>query len=188
VRTWVKTRMPTFNLTDEEITAFTKYFEALAPIPNPYEPGLNVQVSEKVVQEGVKVVNYMDCGKCHDDGAKGIDFSIASNRLRRGWIPHWMKDTREMIPWTKMPSHWDKKGDQYVVPTKFSQLKTLGPVDNQINLIRDFVVGYNAADVDFSLVLGEEPEAGDGEETDAGAEEGGGDEGGDEEEEEEEEE
>ena len=172
VRTWIKTRMPTFNLSDDEVTAFTKYFEALAPIGTPYEAGLNVATAKEKVQVGVEVVNYMDCGKCHDDGAKGIEFSIASDRLRENWIPGWLKNTREMIPWTKMPSHWDKKGDQYEVPTKFRKLKTLGPVDKQVDSIRDFIVGYNTADVDFTRVLGEEAEDEGGDEEGMDEEEG----------------
>ena len=62
-----------------------------------------------------------------------------------------------MIPWTKMPSHWTKKGDQYLVPTKFGEIKTVGDVDQQINTIKDFIIAYNTADIDFDLVLGEEP-------------------------------
>ncbi len=171
VRTWLKIKMPTFNFSDQEVRDFTAYFEALAPLDNKYEAGVNVEKDEKVVQTGSSMVNYMDCGKCHDDGDKGIDFSIASNRLRQNWIPKWLKDTREMIPWTKMPSHWDKKGEEYSVPTKFSDLETVGDINQQTDAIKDFIVAYNTADIDFDLVLGEEPssedEGEDGDEEDA---------------------
>jgi hypothetical protein len=184
VRTWLKIKMPTFNLSDQEVKDFTAYFEALAPLENKYEAGVNVEKDEKVVQTGSSMVNYMDCGKCHDDGDKGIDFSIASNRLRQNWIPKWLKDTREMIPWTKMPSHWEKKGEEYVIPTKFEDLKTVGDVDQQTDMIKDFIVAYNTAEIDFDLVLGEESSGGDDEdEGDAGEEEGDEEEGDEEEEE-----
>jgi hypothetical protein len=176
VRTWVKTKMPTFNFSDQEVRDLTAYFEALAPGDVDYESGLNVSKTIPEVEAGVKIVNYMDCGKCHDDGEKGIDFSIASKRLRHDWIPKWLKDTRQMIPWTKMPSHWPKEGDKYLVKTKFSELESVGSVDTQINAISDFIISYNTAEeADFDLVLGE-----------GGAEDEGED--GDEEEEEEEEE
>jgi len=190
VRTWLKTRMPTFNLSDEEITAFTRYFEALAPLPTPYDAGVNVAKNADKVITGIKEVNYMDCGKCHDEGAKGIDFSIASARLREEWISRWLKDTREMIPWTKMPSHWDKSGDQYTVPTKFDMLKSVGPVDAQVNAIRDFIVAYNSSDADFSLSLEDGGSGGEDDDESGGNEEAGGDEeaaSGDDEEEEEDE-
>jgi mono/diheme cytochrome c family protein len=162
VRSWVKVRMPTFNLSDDEVRDLTAYFEALAPQEINYEAGVHIEKDTAVVQTGVGIVNYMDCGKCHDDGAKGIDFSIASDRLRQDWIPRWLKDTRELIPWTKMPSHWDKKGDEYLVKTKFDKLETVGDVDQQIDAVKDFIIAYNSAEVDFDLVLGEEASSDEG--------------------------
>ncbi|GJL78142.1 MAG: hypothetical protein NPINA01_11310 [Nitrospinaceae bacterium] len=185
VRTWLKVKMPTFNFTDQEVRDLTAYFEALSPEEIKYEAGVHMEKDPEVVQTGVGIVNYMDCGKCHDDGAKGIDFSIASKRLRQNWISRWMKDTREMIPWTKMPSHWDKEGDKYLVKTKFEDLETVGGVDKQVDAIKDFIVAYNSADVDFDFVLGEEPSA---EGSEDEGEEAGDEEASDEEDEEEEEE
>ncbi|PIQ95848.1 MAG: cytochrome C [Nitrospinae bacterium CG11_big_fil_rev_8_21_14_0_20_56_8] len=173
VRTWVKVRMPTFFLTDREVRDLTAYFEALSTMEIPYEEGINVKKHKDSIETGVKIVNYMDCGKCHDDGAKGIDFSIASERLRQNWIPNWLKNTRELIPWTKMPAHWDKEGDNYVVKTKFQKLKTVGDIDNQVGAIRDFITSYNTAEFNDSLVLGEDSESADAKaETDADADSG----------------
>ena len=150
----------------------TAYFEAMSPGDIKYESDANVGKSKDSIQIGVKIVNYMDCGKCHDDGAKGIDFSIAAQRLKQEWIPKWMKDTREMIPWTKMPNHWRKAGDKYTIPAKFSDLEEFeeGNIDSHIKHIGDLILSYNTAEgVDFEASLGED----------------GGDESGDEEEEEE---
>ncbi|KMP12495.1 octahem cytochrome c [Candidatus Nitromaritima sp. SCGC AAA799-A02] len=155
VRTWIKVRMPTFFLTDKEVRDLTAYFEALSPVDIKYEAGINTLKEKKHIEAGVKIVNYMDCGKCHDDGAKGIDFSIAGDRLRQDWIPKWLKNTRDLIPWSKMPSHWDKKGDEYQVKIKFSKLETVGSVDEQVESIKDFIVSYNVAEFDDSLTLGE---------------------------------
>ena len=171
VRTWLKMRMPTFNFSDKEVRDLTAYFEALASLENTYETGVNLEKDKEIVQTGSSMVNYMDCGKCHDDGSKGIDFSIASDRLRQNWIPKWLKDTRDLIPWTKMPSHWTKKGDEYLVPTKFSDLKTVGDVDQQINAIKEFIIAYNTAEIDFDLVLGEEPGSDEGDAGEDGADE-----------------
>lgn len=89
-----------------------------------------------------------------------------------------------------MPSHWDKSGDQYTVPTKFDMLKSVGPVDAQVNAIRDFIVAYNSSDADFSLSLEDGGSGGEGDDESGGNEEAGGDEeaaSGDDEEEEEDE-
>ena len=176
VRTWMKVRMPTFSFTDKEVRDLTAYFEAMSPDDIKYEADVHIKKNKDSIQSGVKIVNYMDCGKCHDDGEKGIDFSIAAQRLKQDWIPKWMKDTREMIPWTRMPNHWQKKGDKYVIPTKFSDLKELeeGDIDSHIKHIGDLILSYNTAEgIDFEASLGEG---------------GGGEEGGDEEEEEDEDE
>ncbi len=177
VRTWMKVRMPTFSLTDKEVRDLTAYFEALSPNEIRYEPDVHIKKSKDSIQTGVKIVNYMDCGKCHDDGEKGIDFSIAAQRLKQDWIPKWMKDTRDLIPWTGMPNHWTKKEDKYVIPSKFSDLKEFeeGNIDSHIKHIGDFVLSYNTAEgIDFDVSLGEsgggedegddESEAGDDEE------------------------
>ena len=71
-----------------------------------------------------------------------------------------------MIPWTKMPSHWKKKGDGFIVKSKFKELKTIGSVDAQVNSIKDYLISYNTAEYDDSLNLGgdDEDESEDGEE------------------------
>jgi hypothetical protein len=150
--------MPTFSLTDKEVRDFTAYFEAMSPNEIKYEPGVHIKKNKDSIQTGVKIVNYMDCGKCHDDGAKGIDFSVAAQRLKQDWIPKWMKDTREMIPWTKMPNHWTKKEGKYVIPTKFSDLEEFeeGNIDSHLQHIGDLILSYNTAeDIDFDASLGE---------------------------------
>ena len=171
VRTWMKVRMPTFSLTDKEVRDFTAYFEAMSPSEIKYEADVHVKKNKDSIQTGVKIVNYMDCGKCHDDGAKGIDFSVAAQRLKQGWIPKWLKDTRGMIPWTLMPNHWAKKEGKYTIPTKFSDLQEFeeGNIDSHLQHIGDLILSYNTAeDIDFDASLegggGDDEEGGDEEE------------------------
>jgi hypothetical protein len=116
------------------------------------------------------MVTYMDCGRCHDDGQKGIEFSLASQRLRQDWIPKWLKDTRAMIPWTPMPSHWVKDGEGYKIPTKYDEINSVGDVDTQVETLKDLIVAYNTAELDFDASLGEDDEEEGGEEGDAGDE------------------
>ena len=54
-----------------------------------------------------------------------------------------------------MPSHWDRKGEEFVVKKKFSELKTAGSVDDQVRAISDFLVSYNVAEFDGTLSLGD---------------------------------
>ena len=165
VRTWIKVKMPTFAFSDKEVRDLTAYFEALSPAVE-YEAGVHQSKNTAIAQKGVEMVNYMDCGRCHDDGQKGIEFSLASQRLRQNWIPKWLKDTRALIPWTPMPSHWVKDGDGYNVPTKYDEIKSVGDVDTQVGTLKDLIIAYNTAELDFDVSLGEgdEGEDEDGEE------------------------
>ncbi|MFQ5482290.1 MAG: c-type cytochrome [Nitrospinaceae bacterium] len=173
VRTWVKVKMPKFALNEKETQDLTAYFQYMAPMDTVYERGINQPRSQDSINMGVRIVNYMDCGKCHDDGAKGIDFSIASDRLRHSWISKWLKNTRQLIPWTKMPNHWPKKEGQYTIRTKFRELTTVdhGNVDTAIHYITDLLVAYNSADLNFDLELGDESSGGDGSEDEESADE-----------------
>ncbi|MBT6594668.1 MAG: c-type cytochrome [Nitrospina sp.] len=154
VRTWIKVKMPTFFFSDKEVRDLTAYFEALSPVSG-YEAGIHQSKDATVAQKGAEMVSYMDCGRCHDDGQKGIEFSLASKRLRENWIPKWLKNTRDMIPWTPMPSHWVKKGDKLTVPTKYSEIETVGDVDTQVSTLTDLIIAYNTAELDFDVSLGE---------------------------------
>ena len=68
-----------------------------------------------------------------------------------------------------MPSHWIKDGDSYKIPTKFDEIKTIGDVDTQVATLKDMIVAYNTAELDFDESLGEMDE--DGEEEGDGEEE-----------------
>jgi len=82
-----------------------------------------------------------------------------------------------LIPWTPMPSHWVKNGENYKVPTKFDEINSIGNVDTQVGTLKDLIVAYNTAELDFDVSLGEEDDEGsegedeDGEEGDEEEEE-----------------
>ena len=168
VRTWMKVRMPTFSFTDKEVRDLTAYFEAMSPSDMPYEDGVHIKKNKDSIQTGVKIVNYMDCGKCHDEGAKGIDFSVSAQRLKQGWVPKWLKNTREMIPWTLMPNHWNQKEGEYTIPNKFSDLQEFeeGNIDSHLQHISDLILSYDTSeDINFEASLddgGEGADASDG--------------------------
>ena len=65
-----------------------------------------------------------------------------------------------------MLSHWVKDGEGYKVPTKFDEINSVGDVDTQVGTLKDLIVAYNTAELDFdaSLGEGEDDEEGDGEE------------------------
>ena len=71
-----------------------------------------------------------------------------------------------------MPSHWVKDGEGYKVPTKYDEINSVGDVDTQVGTLKDLIVAYNTAELDFDASLGEggddEEEGEEGEEGDSG--------------------
>jgi len=155
VRKWMEVKMPTFALSNSEVRDLTAYFELMAPTEIRYEAGLTVKKHMESIETGVKIVNYMECDKCHDAGDKGIEFKIAQQRLRSDWVPKWLKDTREMIPWTPMPNHWPKEDGEYTIQGKFHKLNDVaeGDIDKQVQHVTDLIMSYDNPDIDFSLSL-----------------------------------
>ena len=37
-----------------------------------------------------------------------------------------------------MPSHWDKKGEELIVKSKYKELNSIGSVDTQVESIKDY--------------------------------------------------
>ena len=52
------------------------------------------------------------------------------------------------------------------MPTKFDEIKSVGDVDTQVGTLKDLIMAYNTAELDFDVSLGEgdEGEDEDGEE------------------------
>ena len=69
-----------------------------------------------------------------------------------------------------MPSHWVKDGDGYKVPTKYDEVNSVGDVDTQVGTLKDLIVAYNTAELDFDASLGEggDDDEEEGEEGDSG--------------------
>ncbi|MBT5471680.1 MAG: hypothetical protein HOK41_13845 [Nitrospina sp.] len=67
------------------------------------------------------------------------------------------------------------------MPTKFDEINSVGDVDTQVGTLKDLIVAYNTAELDFDASLGE----GEGDDEEG---EGDGEEGGEEDEDEEEDE
>jgi cytochrome c553 len=65
----------TSSFTDKAVRDLTAYFEALAPSSG-YEAGTKQSKDSSVAQKGAEMVGYLNCGRCHDDGQKGIEFSF----------------------------------------------------------------------------------------------------------------
>ena len=124
VRPYLKIRMPTFYLSDNEIRKLVRYFEAVSYQPQPYiqaklEP---LSTNEQAMARALFTSKEAPCLKCHATGnaahdktATAPNFLLAKERLKPGWTGRWLLDPARISPGTSMPSGLFKlAGDHYI--------------------------------------------------------------------------
>lgn len=113
--------MPTFDLSDGEAQALTRYFAAKNGEDYPFE--FNLEKHREYIDEREKArPNWitdaqalfveLECQKCHVKGKQtpkgepsnwAPDLLMAKDRLRPEWLVKWLTDPKKLQPGTKMP-------------------------------------------------------------------------------------
>jgi cytochrome c2 len=144
IRPWLNLRMPTFNLTDEEITTITKYFLALHKEELKLKDYQEYTPDAKHVSVGKTLFNDLQCLSCHYTGkvpeGKGPadlapNLAMASTRLKPQWIAEWIAKPDSIQPGTRMPSFYPELKE----PSPYSE-DFGGDAKEQIKAITDYVI------------------------------------------------
>jgi mono/diheme cytochrome c family protein len=141
LRPWLKVRMPTFGLSDEETDALVDYFLALDRVAIPFVHVDEASIPAEHVAAGQTLasVDYFNCFSCHQQGDKkpegpeegwAPDLALARRRLSPPWIIEWLRDPQKLQPGTKMPSFYPG-GPEDVFD---------GNEDRQIEALRDYIM------------------------------------------------
>jgi cytochrome c2 len=113
VRPYLDVRMPTFNLSPEELRKLVRFFQAMSRQPMPYIPQKPDVLTAKEVEMGRSLFSSQaaPCLKCHATGdpmhdktATAPNFLLAKERLKPGWAERWIIDPQSIAPGTAMPS------------------------------------------------------------------------------------
>ncbi len=113
VRTYLRVRMPTFNLSSNEIRKLVKFFQAKSQQPQPYIPAPMevLTAKEQDMARSLFTSTAAPCLKCHATGnpahdktATAPNFLLAKDRLKPGWTERWIIDPQAISPGTSMPS------------------------------------------------------------------------------------
>jgi mono/diheme cytochrome c family protein len=115
IRPWLRLRMPTFGLSDEETNLLVGYFNGLSKVEIPYAyfDARNVPKEHLDAARTLFSKDYFNCLSCHQQGDKkpegppdgwAPDLTLARNRLNPQWIIKWLQDPQKVQPGTKMPS------------------------------------------------------------------------------------
>jgi mono/diheme cytochrome c family protein len=141
IRPWLKIRMPTFNLSDEETNTLVDYFTAMArkDIPFVYVDSGAIPAEHVAAAKQLMSPDYFNCFSCHVQGDKNPEgppegwapnLAMAKHRLNPDWIIEWLHDPQKVQPGTKMPSFYPGGPDDVLG----------GDDERQIRAIRDYLM------------------------------------------------
>lgn len=115
IRPWLQVRMPTFQLTDNEIAVIQKYFLGLSNQEFKLRDYAETPIDPKYLAPGRKLFESYQCLSCHYTGKipEGKSFAdlapnlaLASSRLKPEWIIDWLRDPSKLQPGTRMPTYF----------------------------------------------------------------------------------
>ncbi len=144
VRPWIPTRMPTFNLNEDEINRLQKYFLGLSNQEYEIRDYTAYRPNAETLPIGKQVFDDFQCLKCHPSGnaaAKAGDVStsdlapnlqLAHSRLKPEWIVDWLADPGKIQEGTRMPTFFPD--GQSPLPDVLG-----GDARKQMEAIRDYV-------------------------------------------------
>ena len=159
LRPWLEVKMPTFNFKPGEAASVVGYFAEADDQQYPYEfyEEIGKEYIEKKEKEEIekkrkggylaKARNLFEsknvnCASCHvrgdinpegDPADWAPDLSLASKRLKPGWIVRWLLNPQLIQPGTKMPRFFRKGAFQEIFP---------GMPEEQAESIKDLLMNF----------------------------------------------
>ncbi len=115
IRPWLKLRMPTFHLTDDEIGTVTRYFLALHKIDFEVRDYQAFTPDQALVAPGAQLFTSLQCLSCHYTGKipegktpsdLAPNLAMAYHRLKPDWILQWIAKPDSIQPGTRMPTFY----------------------------------------------------------------------------------
>ena len=155
LRPWLKVRMPTFGLSDEDTSALVEYFMAQSAKKNPFSFFDQKAMTAESYAEGRKLFGIpgtedyeqsLKCGSCHPKGEEkpqgtpsdwGPDLSLAKDRLDADWLVKWLKDPQLLQEDTRMPNFFYSY-DRYDGEVEVTEL--LPDPERKILALRDYLM------------------------------------------------
>lgn len=145
IRPWLKLRMPTFSLTDDEIGTITRYFLALHKIDFEIRDYGAFRTDPSIAAAGTKLFESLQCLNCHytgriPEGKTPADLApnlaMASGRLKPDWVLAWIARPDSIQPGTRMPNFYPdmQSPDPEILK---------GDAQTQIRALRDHVFGIS---------------------------------------------
>lgn len=112
IRPWLKVRMPSFNLSNEERNKIVALFQAKSAQGTFEENHKKVTWLPGEKAAAKKLFKSLDCASCHTKGfnkeeATAPNLHMAKRRLRGSWMKKWLSNPQAIYPETVMPNFWE---------------------------------------------------------------------------------
>ncbi len=143
IRPWLKVRMPTFALSDAEVTTISNYFLGLHDQTLGLRDYREYTPDPKFVAVGRKLFEDLQCLSCHYTGTipegkepadLAPDLSMAKLRLKPEWVDEWIARPDSIAPGTRMPNFFPELGEPSPYSDDFG-----GDVRKQIQALREYI-------------------------------------------------
>lgn len=180
-------RMPTFNFSNDQVTAIVRYFATWDGQEYPYQA---VKANELAETQKAYALTHMmasdaaNCLSCHYQGDFPKDrgqselskmapnFNSVARRLRPEWVKAWLLKPQNFLPYTKMTAFWATKdrakdqlwpseSDPFISGAQnWSHIPGYPAVtaEQQVEMVRDFLFSL-PADAKFPATLEEVAES-----------------------------
>jgi len=146
IRPWLNLRMPTFQLSDDEINIITKYFNGISKKEIEIRDYANAELKHEWLPAGKSLFDDNQCLSCHTTGTipegkepsdLAPDLRLARTRLKPEWVIDWMRDPGLIQPGTRMPQFFppDEKGKPTAIYTEYLD----GDPVKQMIALRDYL-------------------------------------------------
>ncbi len=144
IRPWLTYRMPTFDLTDDEVETLVHTFANLAGEEISYHGQESPKPSPERAAIGKDLLGQLQCVKCHQVNASSAamgasflapDLTLTKHRLKPDWVRNWIADPQTLEAGTMMPTFF---------PEGSSPLPDVlgGDASQQIEVLRDYLYVY----------------------------------------------
>lgn len=142
IRPWLRTRMPNFELNDQEANTLISYFKSLSNEAAGFTFLPNYQLTAEQKSGALQLVapDNLACFSCHQQGSKkpegppdgwAPDLAMAKERLDPNWIAAWIRDPQALMPNTRMPSFY---------PDSYPPNVLDGDPEKQITALRNYLL------------------------------------------------
>lgn len=143
-------RMPTFSLTNEQVTAIVRYFATWDGQEYPYQVP---KAAEQTEEQRLYALAHMNdaktgnCLSCHFQGEFPVErgkselakmapnFNNVHRRLRPEWVKAWLLRPANWLPYTKMTAFWatvDREKDNPFWPAESDPFRSPAPAWDKV--------------------------------------------------------